>query len=123
MQTSTIVFKTEPEFRISSGAIVSSSTSSPSSSGVGNMRPPPPPPPPKIKLHENKLEEPTSSIPDLGEFCSLALMRAFALLYVSVLKIFENSFINISRICYEIVRKKMNQEHRCIPKLHESDNG
>lgn len=78
MQTSTIVFKTEPEFRITSGPIVSSSTSSSSSSGVGNMRPPPPPPPPKIKLHENKLEEPTSSIPDLGEFDWLVSVRLFS---------------------------------------------
>lgn len=79
MQTSTIVFKTEPEFRITSGPIVSSSTSSPSPSGIGNMRPPPPPPPPKIK-HENKLEEPTSSIPDLGEFCSLVSVCFFVVM-------------------------------------------
>ncbi|KAF7284800.1 hypothetical protein GWI33_021558 [Rhynchophorus ferrugineus] len=63
MQTSTIIFKTDTkEFRIPSGAIVSSSTSSPTTS----MRPPPPPPPPKVKLLDNKLEEPTSSIPDLA---------------------------------------------------------
>ncbi|KAL3267717.1 hypothetical protein HHI36_006847 [Cryptolaemus montrouzieri] len=63
MQTATIVFKTDiKEFRIPSGAIVSS-TSSPGSSA---MRPPPPPPPPKLKnAVENKLEEPSSSIPDL----------------------------------------------------------
>lgn len=66
MQTAAIVFKTEPkEFRIPSGAIVSS-TSSPTNAG-NTMRPPPPPPPPKIKVMENKLEEPSSSIPDLGK--------------------------------------------------------
>ncbi|CAG9830639.1 unnamed protein product [Diabrotica balteata] len=68
MQTATIVFKTEPkEFGIPSGAIVSSSTSSSSPPVIGHMRPPPPPPPPKIKVIDIKLEEPTSSIPDLGK--------------------------------------------------------
>ncbi|CAH0554390.1 unnamed protein product [Brassicogethes aeneus] len=64
MQTTTIVFKTDvvKEFRIPSGAIVSSTSSPPGSS---TMRPPPPPPPPKLKILENKLEEPSSSIPDL----------------------------------------------------------
>ncbi|CAH1374692.1 unnamed protein product [Tenebrio molitor] len=62
MQTATIVFKTEvADFRVPSGAIVSS-TSSPS--GSASMRPPPPPPP-KHKSHDSKLEEPSSSIPDL----------------------------------------------------------
>lgn len=36
-----------------------------SSSSNHSMRPPPPPPPPKIKCMS--LEEPSSSIPDLGE--------------------------------------------------------
>ncbi|ENN75470.1 hypothetical protein YQE_08019, partial [Dendroctonus ponderosae] len=65
MQTSTIVFKSESkDFRVPSGGIVSSSTSSPTTTTT--MRPPPPPPPPRIKLLDAKLEEPTSSIPDLG---------------------------------------------------------
>ncbi|XP_019762982.1 ecdysone-inducible protein E75 isoform X1 [Dendroctonus ponderosae] len=64
MQTSTIVFKSESkDFRVPSGGIVSSSTSSPTTTTT--MRPPPPPPPPRIKLLDAKLEEPTSSIPDL----------------------------------------------------------
>lgn len=73
MQTATIVFKTDgKEFRIPSGAIVSS-TSSP---GASTMRPPPPPPP-KTKGHDSKLEEPSSSIPDLGEFYSRFITRLF----------------------------------------------
>lgn len=73
MQAATIIFKTDvigqvKEFRVPSGAIVSS-TSSPSGQNTA-MRPPPPPPPPKHK--ENKPErghheEPSSSMPDLGE--------------------------------------------------------
>ncbi|CAH1957635.1 unnamed protein product [Acanthoscelides obtectus] len=69
MQTAAIVYKMETkEYR---GAIVSSSTSSPPS--VGHMRPPPPPPPPKVKPPpmESRLEEPSSSIPDLGELLFL----------------------------------------------------
>ncbi|KAK9729587.1 hypothetical protein QE152_g15854 [Popillia japonica] len=84
MQSTTIIYKTqEPkEFRIPSsvGALVSSSTSSPpgaSASGTitttataTTMRPPPPPGPPKTKdiKQERGHEEPSSSIPDLGEF-------------------------------------------------------
>lgn len=62
--------------------IVSSSTCSPPSSAPGHiiMRPPPPPPPLPLKVsrsssnhdmkptHITHQEEPTSSIPDLGEF-------------------------------------------------------
>ncbi|CAG9817097.1 unnamed protein product [Phaedon cochleariae] len=68
MQTSTIVFKAEPAdySASSSGGIVSSTSSSSSAVVLGNMRPPPPPPPPKVKVIDVKLEEPTSSIPDLA---------------------------------------------------------
>lgn len=76
MQTA-IVFKTDmppiKEFRVPSASLVSSTSSSPGATTT--MRPPPPPPPPKPKT-DNKVErvheEPSSSIPDLGEllFCS-----------------------------------------------------
>ncbi|CAG9864950.1 unnamed protein product [Phyllotreta striolata] len=70
MQNAAVPIKCESkEFGIAGGAVVSSSTSSsssPASHRPGNMCPPPPPPPPKIKIVDIKLEEPTSSIPDLG---------------------------------------------------------
>lgn len=68
MQSAAIVYKNDmKEFRIPSGAIVSSTSSPPGSSGTC-MRPPPPPPPPKSKDKGDKVhEEPSSSIPDLGE--------------------------------------------------------
>lgn len=91
---STIIYNTQDskQFRIpgSVGALVSSSTSSPPGAGasgtittstVTTMRPPPPPGPPKPKENkpEKGHEEPSSSIPDLGEFLFYRLPLEFYL--------------------------------------------
>lgn len=53
----------------------SASVVSVSSSSVPTMRPPPPPPPPKVK--GITAEEPSSSIPDLGEYLDYVVFHFF----------------------------------------------
>ncbi|ERL90092.1 hypothetical protein D910_07446 [Dendroctonus ponderosae] len=107
MQTSTIVFKSESkDFRVPSGGIVSSSTSSPTTTTT--MRPPPPPPPPRIKLLDAKLEEPTSSIPDLAQedvgFLRTLQKRRQRQRYKTVIELFLNSKAFVCRSDDDVTR-------------------